>query len=90
MALTHQRIALTTAPALLSSSFSGRDGQALMIQNPLANATVYLGGAGLSASNYGYALEAGSTMSIQLQINEELFGVVAGSSYTVNVIRQGA
>ena len=61
-----------------------------MIQNPATNATVYLGGTGVTASNYGYALPSDATVSIDLKIGEELYGVVAGGSYTVNVIRQGA
>jgi hypothetical protein len=90
MALTHERVSVTTTATLLSASVSGRDGQTVMIQNPSAGSITYLGGVGVTSTSYGYALAAGSDMSIDLQNGETLYGVVASSTNTVNVIRQGA
>jgi hypothetical protein len=90
MAITHERISITTTATLLSATVSGRDGQTLMIQNPSAGSVTYLGGAGVTSTSYGYALSPGSDMSIDLANGETLYGIVASSTNTVNVIRQGA
>jgi hypothetical protein len=89
MALSHQRITVASTATLLSSSYAGRDGQTLLIQNPANSAILYLGASDVTTTSYGYALPANSDMSISLQNGESLYGVVASSS-TVNIIRQGA
>jgi len=90
MAITHARIAIGITPTQISSSFGGRDGQAVLVQNPSNGATVYLGGEGVTTTAYGFQLDAGSNFTIEMQNGEKLFGVVASSTQTVNVIRQGA
>jgi len=89
MALAHERISVGTAATKISSDFAGKDGQTLLIQNPSASVVVYLGGTGVTTSSYGYSLGALSDMSIDLQNGETLFAVVASSTLTVNVLRQG-
>lgn len=90
MALGHERVSVTTTATLLSSTSAGRDGQTVLVQNPAAGATVYLGGTGVTTTSYGYALAGGTDVSIGLQNGETLYGVVASSTQTVNVLRQGA
>jgi hypothetical protein len=91
MALAHERISVGTAATKISSDFAGKDGQTLLIQNPSASVVVYLGGEGVTTTSYGYALGGVtvSDMSIDLQNGETLFAVVASSTLTVNVLRQG-
>ena len=89
MALSHERVSVGTTATLLSTVVAGRDGQSVSIQNPSGGSTTYLGGAGVTSSAYGYELTAGSSMSIDLKFSEALYGVVASSTNTVNVIRQG-
>ena len=90
MAIGHERVSVGTTATLLSSAYAGRDGQTVLVQNPAAGATVYLGGTDVTTSSYGYSLAGGTDVSIDLQNGESLYAVVASSTQTVNVLRQGA
>ena len=89
MALAHERVSIGTTATLLSSNFAGKDGQTVSVQNPSSTVTVFLGGEGVTTTSYGFALGINSDMSIDLQNGETLYGVVASSTLTVNVLRQG-
>ena len=89
MALSHGIVSVGTTATLLSASTAGRDGQTILVQNPASGATVYLGGAGVTTSSYGYSLDGGVAFAIDLQGGEALYGVVASSTQSVSVIRQG-
>ena len=89
MALSHGIVSVGTTATLLSASAAGRDGQTVLVQNPSGGATVYLGGSGVTNTDYGYVLEAGVAFAIDLQGGESLYGVVASSTQSVSVIRQG-
>jgi hypothetical protein len=90
MAITHARVSIGITPTQISSDFAGKDGQAVLVQNPSNGTTVFLGGDGVTTTSYGFQLDAGSNFTIEMQNGEKLFGVVASSTQTVNVIRQGA
>jgi hypothetical protein len=89
MALTHGVVSVTTSATLLSAAEAGRDGQTVLVQNPAGGATVYLGGAGVTTASYGFILDGGVAFAIDLQVGEALYGVVASSTQSVSVIRQG-
>jgi hypothetical protein len=89
MSLAHERVSVGTTATQLSSNYSGKDGQTVSVQNPSTTVTVYLGGEGVTTTSYGYALGVVSDMSIDLQDGEKLYAVVASSTQTVNVLRQG-
>jgi len=89
MALAHERVSVGTTATRLSSQYAGKDGQTVFVQNPSGSVVVYLGGAGVTTTSYGFALAINSDVSINLQTGEELYGVVASSTLTVNVLRQG-
>lgn len=89
MALAHERVSVGTTATLLSSSYAGKDGQTILVQNPSASVVVYLGGAGVTTSSYGFALGVSSDLSVDLKDGETLYAVVAASTLTVNVLRQG-
>ena len=90
MAISHQRVSVGTTATQISSNYAGKDGQTVSVQNPSGGATVYLGGEGVTTTSYGYSLSAGSDFTVEMQDGEKLYGVVASSTQTVNVIRQGA
>ena len=90
MAVTHQRVSVGTTATQLTSDADGRDGQTISIQVPASGATVFLGGAGVTTASYGYELLGGTSFAVELQQGEQVFGVVASSTQTVNVFRQGA
>ena len=89
MAIEHARPTVTTTASAIASGTNDRRGQSVLVQNPSAGATVYLGGSGVTSSSYGYALVGGSDISIDLSGGESLFAVVASSTQQVNVLRQG-
>ena len=91
MGLSYARVSVTTSPTILTviALDGGRSGQALCLQNPSGGATVYLGDSSVSTSVYGYALAGGSDFVIELEKQEDIYGVVATSTQTVNVMRQG-
>lgn len=89
MAIEHARPTVTTTASAIASGTNDRSGQSVLVQNPSAGATVYLGGSGVTSSSYGYALVGGSDISIDLSGGESLFAVVASSTQQINVLRQG-
>jgi len=89
MALSHGIVSVTTAATLLSAADAGRDGQTVLVQNPSGGADVKLGGVGVTTASYGFILVGGSAFAIDLQAGEGLYGVVASSTQSVSVIRQG-
>lgn len=90
MAISHQRVSIGTTATQISSNYAGKDGQTVSVQNPAGGATVYLGGEGVTTTAYGFELGAGIVFTVEMQDGEKLYGVVATSTQTVNVIRQGA
>lgn len=89
MALAHERVSVGTTATLLSSTYAGKDGQTILVQNPSTTVVVYLGGAGVTTTSYGFALGVSSDLSVDLKDGETLYAVVAASTLTVNVLRQG-
>lgn len=89
MAVTHSIVSIGTSATTISSAVSDRDGHSVLIQNPSASVTVYIGGDGVTTSSYGVALAGGSDISVDLLQGEILYGVVASSTQSVNVLRAG-
>jgi hypothetical protein len=89
MAVSHSRVSVGTTATKLTSDFDGKDGQTINVQNPAGGADVFLGGEGVTTTDYGFLLGAGISFSVELQDDEKLYGVVASSTQTVNIIRQG-
>jgi len=89
MAVSHARVSVGTTATQLTSDYDGKDGQTINVQNPAGGADVYLGGAGVTTTSYGFLLGAGISFSVELQDDEKLFAVVASSTQTVNILRQG-
>jgi len=89
MAISHARPTVTTTASAIASGTNDRSGQSVLVQNPSAGATVYLGGSGVTSSSYGYALAGGSDISIDLSGGESLYAITASGSQQINVLRQG-
>lgn len=90
MAISHAIVSVgTTATALNASLDGGKDGSTISVQNPTGGATVFIGGAGVTTSSYGFSLGAATTFTIELNQGETLYGVVASSTQSVAVLRQG-
>lgn len=76
MATYHKLLTLsdTTATELTpgGKTHSGLD---LTIQNVDETAIVYVGGAGVTASNYGFKLDPGVGFSVELNPRDELYAI---------------
>jgi hypothetical protein len=82
MAVTHAIIELndTTPTAVtVTGNHAGRD---VTIQNNSSTAYVYLGGEGVSTTNYGYRISPNSAWSVELRAKDVIYAV---SSITSDV-----
>jgi len=91
MAIAHAIVSVGTTATLLTvaTEGGGKDGSTILVQNPTGGQAVFLGGAGVTSSSYGYKLAIDSNISIELNQDEALYGVVASSTQSVAVLRQG-
>lgn len=88
MAVTSAQVSVTTTATLLSAVESDdRSGSSLLASNQGA-VTVYLGSDSVT-TGAGFPLAAGSSMSVDLQPGESLYGIVASGTCTVAVLRVG-
>jgi len=90
MAIQHARPTVTTTASTIVAGTNDRSGQSVLIQNPSAGATVYLGGTGVTSSSYGYALAGGSDIAIEMSAGESLLAITASGTQQINVLKQGA
>ena len=91
MAINHAIVSVGSTATLLTvaASGGGKDGSTILIQNPSGGQAVYIGGAGVTTSSYGFILAVNSNISIELNQDEAVYGVVASSTQSVAVLRQG-
>jgi len=91
MAIAHGIVSVGTSATLLTVALEGggKDGSTIFIQNPTGGQAVFLGGAGVTSSSYGYKLAIDSNIRIDLNQGEALYAVVASSTQSVAVLRQG-
>jgi hypothetical protein len=59
----------------------------ITIQNVHASATVYIGGEGVSSSDYGYRLGAGSAISFELPGRDALYAISSTDDSNVAVLK---
>lgn len=87
MAVTHQRIVVSTTAVSLNTPTPG--GVRLYIANTTGNAAD-LGSSTVTAAG-GYSLGANATVSIELSGGEQLFAIRSGATdTTLSVVRSGA
>jgi hypothetical protein len=76
MATYHELVTLSNATATeITPAGSTHSGLDLTIQNVHATANVFIGGAGVTASSYGFKLIPGSGFSVELNPRDELFAI---------------
>lgn len=88
MATVHDTYTLTTSgtayeivPAL------GGNGRDVTIQNNNASAIVYLGGPGVTTSDYGFKLLPNAAIAFELKGTDPIWAVGDTNSATVNILR---
>lgn len=81
MGMTSQVVSVTTAATLLASV----DGVAEVVIKNAGAASVFLGGSGVTTAT-GLELAAGATLTVQ--VDEELYGIVAAGTADAQVLRR--
>lgn len=84
---THSLTTLSNTTATLLTPGEVHSGLDVTIQNVHASAIVYLGGIGVSSSNYGYRLDAGTAFSIELSGRSKLYAITNTNGSTVAVLK---
>lgn len=73
---THNLITLPTANTAVRLTPAGlHSGMDITIQNVNDTATLYLGGEGVTASNYGFKIDAGQAFSVELPGKDAIYAV---------------
>lgn len=90
MSVAHNLVSVTTtATNILAGVTDARGGsRSVSVQN-VSSVTVYLGGQGVTSTNYGFALAAGSSVSYDLDKGERLYAVVATGTASVATLHTG-
>ena len=88
MAVTHNLIELnntTATPISVTGNHAGRD---ITIQNVSSSAYVYLGGQGVTTTDYGYKIYPNTAWSVELRGGDVLYAISSTTS-DVAVIQLG-
>ena len=75
MATTHALVTLSNTTATRLTPEGLHSGMDITIQNVHASAVVYIGGEGVTSSDYGYKLIAGSAVAWELPGRDELYAI---------------
>lgn len=89
MAVGHERVSVGVTATVVGDAGRDRDGFTLIVQNPAGGASVFLGGPGVTTTDYGYEVVSGGDVGVELLQGEELYAVVASGTVTVNTLRVG-
>jgi hypothetical protein len=88
MATVHQTITLTTSgTAYEIIPELGGNGKDITIQNNNATANVFIGGPGLTTSDYGFKLLPNAAISFNLDPKENVWAVSDANSAVVHVMK---
>ena len=83
----HKTLSDTSATRLTPNGIhSGMD---ITIQNIHESAYVYIGGEGVTASNYGYRIAPGAAFSIELPGQDALYAISNVNSSKVSTLKTG-
>jgi hypothetical protein len=88
MATYHELVVLSdTTETELTPEGKVHSGLDLTVQNVHESAIVYLGGTGVTSSNYGYKLEPGDGFSIELNPRDQFFAISDTDESEVALLR---
>lgn len=88
MATYHELVTLSdTAAAEVTPSGKIHSGLDLTVQNIDETAIVYIGGEGVTASDYGFKLDPGAAFSVELNPKDKLYVISDTADSEVAVLR---
>jgi hypothetical protein len=83
----HSLTTLSNSTATRLTPNGTHGGLDVTIQNVHASAIVYIGGEGVTSSNYGYRLSAGAAWSIELSGKDALYAISDTNGSAVAVLK---
>lgn len=84
---THSLTTLSNSTATRLTPSGLHSGMDITIQNVHDSAIVYIGGEGVSSSNYGFRLNAGSAISFELPGRDALYAISNTNNSKVAVLK---
>jgi hypothetical protein len=88
MATYHSLVTLSDSTATeLTPAGSVHSGLDLTVQNIDETATVYIGGAGVTAADYGFKIAPGAGFSVELNPRDQLFAISDTNESEVALLR---
>ena len=84
---THSLTTLSSSTATKLTPLGLHSGLDITIQNVHESAIVYIGGEGVTSSNYGYRLGAGSAISFELPGRDALYAISNTNNSKVAVLK---
>lgn len=87
MATYHELLTLSNTTETELTPGARHSGLDLTIQNVHATAVVYVGGTGVTSSDYGFKLEAGDAFSIELNPNDRLYAISDTNESSLALLR---
>lgn len=85
----HSLTTLSSTEATRLTPVGLHSGMDITIQNVHASAVVYLGGAGVSANDYGFKLTAGNAWSIELPSHDAIYAITDTNGSKIAVLKTG-
>lgn len=86
---THATITLNSSSATLVSPQAIHSGVDITIQNLSSEAYVYIGGPGVTTSNFGYRIPPDAAISFELPGKDDLHAVTSSNGSQVAVLKTG-
>ena len=86
---THSLTTLTNSAALRLTPNGLHSGMDITIQNVDSSAYVFLGGEGVTASDYGYRLAPGSAWSVELPGLDAIYAITDTNGSKVALFKMG-
>lgn len=91
MAVLHQRVTVGTTATLIAEASSNRDGLDVMIQSAKgASVEVYVGGEGVTTTDYGHLIDPDENFDLHLYPGEKLYGVTSAGTHILNILKTSA
>lgn len=87
MATQHGLTTLSNTAATLVTTPGTHSGADVTIQNVDDAATVYLGGEGVTTTDYGFKLVAGAAWSVELSSNDHIYAISDTDASKVAVLK---
>lgn len=85
----HNHVTLSDSTDTLLTPAGTHSGLDVTIQNIDAAAIVYIGGEGVTASDYGFKLVAGNAISFELPPKDALYAISNTNGSKVSVLKTG-